>query len=78
MKRRVLIRFHGTNEAWYGVTPGPFGTLEPDEREFHGGDEVWVRLSETPDRPGCVDLEFDDGEIALEYPAENLTIIREE
>ena len=76
MKRHVLIRFRGDHKTGHWVTLGPFRTVSPDERRFRGGEEVWVNLSDTPNRPGSVDLEFEDGEIALEYPAENFTILQ--
>ncbi|RLS51766.1 MAG: hypothetical protein DWH91_18280 [Planctomycetota bacterium] len=76
---RFRIRFAGDHARYrYCVTLGPVETLHPLQREFCGGDEITVGMVARPDRRGCVDLEFDDGMIAYEYPVEYFTILGSE
>jgi hypothetical protein len=48
---------------------------EPLRREFFGGDESVVEIVPIADKPGHVDLYFDDGEFALEVGEEYYEIV---
>ena len=69
VKRTVLIRFAGERgKAYHYLKLGPMDLTHPPAREFQGGDEVVVRMENTPGKPDCVDMAFEDGEFAIEVP----------
>jgi hypothetical protein len=76
VKRTVLIRFVGERgKAYHYLKLGPMDLANPLEREFQGGDEVLVRLEDTPGKPDCVDICFEEGEFAIEVPKEFFEIV---
>jgi hypothetical protein len=76
MRRRVLIRFAGERgRACHFLKLGPMDVRNPPEREFQGEEEVTVMMEETTGKPECVDIEFDDGQYALEVPKEFFVVL---
>ncbi|RDJ35174.1 MAG: hypothetical protein DWQ19_10140 [Crenarchaeota archaeon] len=65
------IRFVGKQEEMgYYLKLGSMDAHDPPEREFKGGDEVKVEIQLNDINSDCVDLTFEDGQIAIEVPKE--------
>jgi hypothetical protein len=76
MRRNVKIRFVGHGEACcYFLKLGPMEEIHPREREFRGGDEVEVILTQRPEKPDAVDITFVDGDYAFEVPTEFFIVL---
>lgn len=75
---RTRIRFisDSEGETYYVLKLGPMADLNPLEREFAGGDEIVVKLTATIGKPECVDITFDDGQIAFEVSREYFEVIQ--
>jgi hypothetical protein len=73
---RVTIRFAGVEQkASFHLKLGPMDQLRPPEREFRGGDEVEVLMTDCIGKPDDVDLVFPDGATAYEVSREFYSVI---
>jgi hypothetical protein len=76
MRQNVTIKFVGDRKTrCYFLKLGPMEEMHPREREFRGGDEVAVILTQRPEKPDAVDITFADGDYALEVPTEFFIIL---
>ena len=76
--QHAVIRFVGEQGAAYHYLKlGPLGNANPPERQFQGGEEAAVQIQPTAGKSDCVDLTFEDGQIALEVPCDFFVIVRE-
>jgi len=76
--KNAVIRFVGNpGEAYHYLKLGPMDNPNPPERGFQGGDEVTVLIQPTTGKVECVDLTFDDGQIAIEVPRDFFEIVRD-
>ena len=74
--RRVKIRFLDIEgKTTFYLKLGPMDQLRPPEREFAGGDEVEVLMTDCPGKSEEADLVFPDGAIAYEVPRGFFSII---
>jgi hypothetical protein len=74
----AVIRFVGEpGEAYYYLKLGPMDNPNPPEREFQGGDEINVQIQPTAGKLNCVDLTFEDEQVAIEVPRDFFVIVRE-
>ena len=79
MTRTVTIRFVGEKgRAYHYLKLGPADVANPLEREFQGGDEVRVQIQPNALNPDCVDLTFEDMQLAIEVPRDFFVIVEEE
>ncbi len=60
---------------YYSLKLGPYDIEDRMEREFKSGQIAYVRLQETAGVPNHFDLNFDDGEYALEVSSEYFEIV---
>ena len=78
MAESVLIRFVGERgKAYHFLKLGPAVDWNPPEREFQGGDEITVQIQPNAINPNCVDLTFEDGQLAIEVSRDFFVIVGE-